>query len=72
MGYSQPIQPILNFIAIVLVGLFAASWYRRLKDELKEMRKTLGSLERRLDIVSCRYRGTRSTDEDEEARRNVA
>ncbi len=36
MGYNQPIQPILNLIAIVLVGLFAAGWYRRLKSELKE------------------------------------
>jgi hypothetical protein len=62
MGYNQPLLPVVNLIAIVLVGLFTASWYRRLKLELKEIRRALAEIERRLDIVRCRYQGTKSTD----------
>jgi uncharacterized protein YoxC len=59
---SSSVAPIIIVIAVVLVGLFTASWFRRIERQLKETRKILGELERRLDVVRCRYRDERDQD----------
>ena len=59
---SSSVVPIIIVIAVVLVGLFTASWFRRIERQLKETRKILGELERRLDVVRCRYRDERDQD----------
>jgi uncharacterized protein YoxC len=55
MGFTLPVQPVVIIIAIVLVGLFMTSFYRQIMRELKEVRKALSEIERRLDVVR-RYR----------------
>jgi len=59
---SSSVAPIIIVIAVVLVGLFTASWFRRIERQLKETRKILGELERRFDVVRCRYRDERDQD----------
>jgi len=42
---SSSVAPIIIVIAVVLVGLFTASWFRRIERQLKETRKILGELD---------------------------
>jgi len=58
---SSSVAPIIIVIAVVLVGLFTASWFRRIERHSKNPENP-GELERRLDVVRCRYRDERDQD----------
>ncbi len=53
MGY---VEVVVLIIVIVISALFTASGFVRTEYRLKEIKKSLGEVERRLEIARCKYR----------------
>ena len=53
MGY---VEVVVLIIVIVISALFTASGFVRTEYRLKEIKKSMGEVERRLEIARCKYR----------------